>query len=208
MFCFQTTFLPFCGRRNINAQRRNTTYSAISRYTASLRNPQKSISEEVQHVGHELTTRNGRAGSNDSSGLPISSTPVTNGDWVKSNSIGNDKSKSNTDLCSAFLSRKPSYDTEISNKTPLQKPRSVVYPTTQSSGKTQVPADKGFIVFTRGICRIFQKQRLQSVSEFQRQTSTGSANTISNSSLQDMDESEFTSLDLVTYMEQVNDNIT
>lgn len=54
--------------------------------------------------------------------------------------------------------------------------------------------------------RMFQKEK-DPAKQIIRQTSAGSANTISNSSLQDMDEIDFSSSDLVKYMEEINGDL-
>lgn len=70
---------------------------------------------------------------------------------------------------------------------------------------TEKIADKSIGSLAQKMLRMLKKD---SDKHIVRQTSGGSANTISNSSLQDMDEIDFSSSDLVKYMEEVNGDLT
>lgn len=67
--------------------------------------------------------------------------------------------------------------------------------------------DKSISILAQKMFRMFQKDKTPE-KHIIRQTSAGSANTISNSSLQDMDEIDFSSSDLVKYMEEINGDLT
>lgn len=67
--------------------------------------------------------------------------------------------------------------------------------------------DKTISSLAQKMLRMFEKER-DTKRAIIRQTSAGSANTISNSSLQDMDEIDFSSSDLVKYMEEINGDLT
>lgn len=67
--------------------------------------------------------------------------------------------------------------------------------------------DKSINNLKQKVFRVLKKEK-DSEKHFIRQPSAGSANTISNSSLQDMDEIDFSSTDLVKYMEEINGDLT
>lgn len=97
--------------------------------------------------------------------------------------------------------------TVLSYNAEALKNKKVTAPTPKNGSRNQRSdkrKEKAISYFAQKMLRIFQKDQEKRIM---RQTSAGSANTISNSSLQDMDEIDFSSSDLVKYMEEVNEDL-
>lgn len=92
---------------------------------------------------------------------------------------------------------------------PLRSIQDKKKPKHRKSGKitkTHSPP-MSFGTFTQRF-RTFSIFKEDAVAGLARQKSSESANTISNSSLQDLDETEFSSSDLVKFMGEVNNDLT
>lgn len=77
----------------------------------------------------------------------------------------------------------------------------------QRKKRPETITDKSISNLTQKMFRVLKKEK-DSEKHIIRQASAGSANTISNSSLQDMEEIEFNSSDLVKCMEEINGDLT
>lgn len=171
----------------------------LSRYPPSLRNYQRSISDGVQHIQENSYV------SQDPTTASKKKTPPrrTNSANTMNNFRPRMLSRASQTTMLTNIS-KITIDTRLRNDNISLRNRVDIDNKPTKSLKEVSKRNGKYLDHLVQLFRVFNKSE-QSNGIFLR---NDSANSISNSSLQDMEEIEFSSSDLVKYMEEVNEDLT
>lgn len=190
----QGTLTALCSKSRSPSFER--TYSALSRAPTSTKPPHNPLQRDSQQPLLELPRQNSK--NNNSCAvaltnfLPRKATPPANPPPLDNPPP---PQKNPTPQKNALLKKNFSSEKTTKKINTIQ-------------AKNDIFGERKLGVFARGVLGVFRRENGRVLyGDIRRQTSTDSANTISNSSLQDMEETEFTSVDLVNFMGQVNGHL-
>lgn len=213
----QTTFSQLCRPRS-NRRYDRKMYSSLLRHPQSFKSFKTAshATEHVQNLHQDYVPedRNGTTPYNNQTATTketaLSRTPIENGNFRP-------RMSSETSQITILTTLSKSISTDGKNESHRQHA-----PIGRSISSLQRHRFKGRYqgrnylninrhgILSYGMFKLFSKQNAPNKSRFSRHGSVESAhstNTISNSSLQDMDESEFNSSELAQYMEEINNGL-